>query len=107
MTRKLALAFWIAYTALLAVIIVSLPLNRYEWMLEVPAMQAEGMNLCSLPIDDDSDVAIVTALSLIPMLIVSLILAVRQRKLHYSFWLNILLVTFWGLRFLVFLPSCP
>lgn len=110
MTKAMrSVLLWVSalYAMFCTAMLFSLPRNRYEWMLEDPAMRADGMTFCTLPIDRGVDARIESFAYLVPLLIVAAVLSVRQRRPHWLLWVGLGLVVLWGVRFLVLTPSCP
>jgi hypothetical protein len=105
--RNVFLILSAIYAAFCTAMLFSIPRNRFEWMLEDPAMRADGMTFCTLPLDNGVDARIESFVYLIPLLIVAVVLSVRQRKPHWLLWVGLLLVVAWAIRFVVLAPSCP
>lgn len=95
------------YAALCAIVLWGLPVNKYQWMLDDPAMRGERMTFCELPLDPDSAASTIALLLLAPLLVLAVTLSIRQRRPHYFLWLSLALLAMWVLRFLIFTPSCP
>ncbi|HEX7867610.1 MAG TPA: hypothetical protein VF555_21810 [Variovorax sp.] len=95
------------YALFCAAMLFAMPRNRYEWMLEDPAMRGDGMTFCTLPIDHGLDARIESFAYLVPLLILAVVLSVRRRKPHWLLWVGLALVVLWGVRFVVLAPSCP
>jgi hypothetical protein len=93
------------YALFCTAMLFGIPRNRYEWMLEDPAMRTDGVTFCTLPIDHGLDARVESFAYLIPLLVVAVVLSVRRRKPHWLLWVG--LVVLWGVRFLVLTPSCP
>jgi hypothetical protein len=95
------------YALFCTAMLFGIPRNRYEWMLEDPAMRTDGVTFCTLPIDHGLDARVESFAYLIPLLVVAVVLSVRRRKPHWLLWVGLVLVVLWGVRFLVLTPSCP
>jgi hypothetical protein len=95
------------YALFSAAMLFAIPRNRYEWMLEDPAMRGDGMTFCTLPIDHGLDARIESFAYLVPLLIAAVVLSVRRRRPHWLLWVGLVLVALWGIRFVVLAPSCP
>jgi hypothetical protein len=95
------------YALFCTAMLFGIPRNRYEWMLEDPAMRADGRTFCTLPIDHGLDARVESFAYLIPLLVVAVVLSVRRRKPHWLLWVGLVLVVLWGVRFVVLAPSCP
>jgi hypothetical protein len=109
---KRAAASWIAwiaaaYALFCAAMLFGIPRNRYEWMLEDPALRTDGMTFCTLPVDHGVDARIESFAYLVPLLAVAIALSVRRRRPHWLLWLALALVVLWGVRFVALMPSCP
>lgn len=94
------------YALFCAAMLLAIPRNRYEWMLEDPAMRGDGMTFCTLPIDHGLDARIESFAYLVPLLVVAVVLSVRRRRPHWLLWVGLVLVVLWGVRFVVLAPSC-
>ncbi|WP_395320928.1 hypothetical protein [Variovorax sp. UC74_104] len=95
------------YALFCAAMLFAIPRNRYEWMLEDPAMRGDGLTFCTLPIDHGLDARIESFAYLVPLLVVAAVLSVRRRRPHWLLWVGLGLVLLWGARFVVLAPSCP
>ncbi|MGJ7535287.1 MULTISPECIES: hypothetical protein [unclassified Variovorax] len=107
MKRSVFVLVSAVYALFCTAMLFGLPRNRYEWMLEDPAMRADGMTFCTLPIDHGLDARVESFAYLIPLLVVAVVLSVRRRRPHWLLWVGLVLVVLWGARFLVLTPSCP
>ena len=94
------------YSLVALVWVWMVPRNRFEWMLEDPALTGEALTYCTLPIDGSGEGRLFALLVIVPMLLLTLALSVKLKKIHYSVWLSVLLVAVWLLRFFVLIPSC-
>jgi hypothetical protein len=105
--RTLLLFLSAAYALFCAAMLFSMPRNRYEWMLDDPALRADGMSFCTLPIDHGVDARIASFAYLVPLLIVAVALSVRRRRPHWLLWIGLVLLAAWVVRFVVLAPYCP
>lgn len=96
----------IGYSAICALLMSAMPLNKFEWMLTDPALGSEPMTFCSLPLDDNIESPLALML-LVPLLLAFLVLSMWKGKLHFSLWLLLFLLAMWVLCFFIFVPSCP
>lgn len=95
------------YAAFCAATLWGLPVNKYQWMLEDPALRGEQMSFCSLPLDPDSAASTIALLLVAPLFVLAVALSIRQRRWHYFLWLSVALLAMWMLRFWILTPSCP
>ena len=106
--RKIIFGLSSVYSALCVLVIFGLPRNKYEWMLDDPAMREDAITFCTLPLDDsEGSSEIISFIFLIPFLASAIALSIRQRKIHFSLWAALGLVAVWVLRFYIFSPRCP
>jgi hypothetical protein len=106
--RKILFTLGTVYSAFCLLLIFGLPRNRYEWMLDDPALRADSLTFCTLPLDDgEGSSEVISFFFLIPFLVSAFALSMRQRKIHLSIWVGLALVAIWLLRFYVLSPRCP
>lgn len=95
------------YAAFSTLMTLSLPLNRYEWMLEDPALRDDKLTFCTLPLDPDNGAASLGLAWIAPVLVAGVVLSMRRRRPHDALWIGLALLALWGVRFFVLAPSCP
>ncbi len=83
-----------------------MPMNKYEWMLDEPNANTEGLTFCGLPLDDDIDTRFLSLAFLIPLIVLATIQSIRKRKAHYSLWIAAVPLAVWGWRFFIHYPLC-
>lgn len=84
----------------------SIPYSRYEWMLRYQPYQDMHLTFCALPLDNDLDARFTSFIYLLPMFMVTLVFFAWKRKLHFTFWLSLLLIALWFVRFILLFPHC-
>lgn len=102
-TRLLKLGIGI-YALIAVLIVLTAPRNSYEWMLSDPALSAEPLSFCSLPLDDREATALFPLVFTVPLLA----LAVWMLRRHHTMLTAFALVPFacWLLRFVILFPIC-
>ena len=108
--RRWRHAALIGLCALTVLLMLSVPHNRYEWMLQAPTLAGEHLTHCSLPLDD-GEPALHGFLYLLPLLVVATIgsamAARRGSGWPPSLGYALLALGFWTWRFVVAAPVCP
>lgn len=94
------------YSILSALVIVSMPINKFEWMLEDPLLADEKLTFCTLPVDDGGT-PFISLLYILPLLLAGLIIFAKKRQLHPTLWIALGLSIIWFLRFVLLPPLCP
>ncbi|AFK62753.1 hypothetical protein TKWG_13135 [Advenella kashmirensis WT001] len=94
------------YSILSALVIVSMPINKFEWMLEDPLLADEKLTFCTLPVDDGGT-PFISILYILPLLVAGLIIFAKKRQIHPTLWIAFGLSIIWFLRFVLLYPSCP
>ena len=104
--KKIGLAIASAYAFFCIALMLLMPMNKYEWMLDEPNAKSDGLTFCGLPIDNDISTRFFSLAVLIPLLVFAAIQSIREREIHYSLWISIALLAVWGWRFLIYYPVC-
>jgi hypothetical protein len=100
----------LCYSVFWALLIFTLPINKYEWMLDSPEDfdldKAKGY--CALPLDPDPTSAIAAFLLGCPYLLFAIFYTFRKHKKTKLLWsIFIVLICAWVARFFIFAPHCP
>ena len=104
--KKIGAAVTSAYAFLCLSLLLMIPMNKFEWMLNEPSAQTEGLSFCGLPLDDDISPRYLSLLFLAPIFIFGALLSIRQRRIHYSLWIAFALLAIWAWRFFIYYPLC-
>ncbi|MGJ7530345.1 DUF2645 family protein [Variovorax sp. GB1P17] len=104
--EKIGAAVASAYASLCLGLMLMIPMNKFEWMLDEPSAHTEGLSFCGLPLDDGINPRSLSLLFLVPLFIFGVLLSVRQHKIHYSLWIAFALLAIWAWRFFIYYPLC-
>ncbi|WP_422084664.1 DUF2645 family protein [Variovorax sp.] len=104
--KRIGLAVVSAYAFFCISLMLLMPVNKYEWMLEESSAKSDGLTFCGLPIDNDISTRFFSAAFLIPLFVFAAIQSIREREIHYSLWIAIALLAVWGWRFFIYYPFC-
>lgn len=104
--RKLGLAIVSLYALFCMGLMLIIPMNKFEWMLDEPNARTEGLTFCGLPLDTDISPRLLSWAFLAPILIFGIVQSVRHRKIHHSLWIALVLFVIWGWRFFIYYPVC-
>ncbi len=104
--KKIGMAMASLYALFCAGLILILPMNKFEWMLDEPSARTEGLTFCGLPIDDGIDLRSGYLFLLIPFLAIGITQSIRQKRIHYTLWIFFMLLAIWGWRFFIHYPIC-
>ena len=94
------------YSILSALIIVSMPINKFEWMLQDPLLADEKLTFCTLPADDDGT-PFISMLYILPLLLTGLFIFAKTRRAHPTLWIAFGLSIIGSIRFVIMYSSCP
>ncbi len=95
------------YAIFSALLIVSVPYNRFEWMLDDPLLKDQKLTFCTLPLDMDVSGSFITFMYFSPLLLIGLVMLLVKRPVHYTVWLAVGLLVLWYVRFFLLFPDCP
>ncbi|WP_285415074.1 DUF2645 family protein [Variovorax sp. efr-133-TYG-130] len=104
--KRIGLAVVSAYAFFCIALMLLMPMNKYEWMLDEPSAKSDGLTFCGLPIDNDISTRFFSVAFLIPLFVFAAIQSIREKKIHYSLWIAIALLAIWGWRFFIYYPLC-
>lgn len=94
------------YSIFSALVIVSMPINKFEWMLDDPLLADEKLTFCTLPVDDGGT-PFISILYILPLLFAGLLIFAKKGQIHPTLWIALGLSIIWFIRFVLLYPSCP
>ncbi|WP_143713648.1 DUF2645 family protein [Variovorax sp. RO1] len=104
--KKLGIVITSVYALFCITLMLIIPMNKFEWMLDEPSARTEGLTFCGLPVDEDINPRQLFLAFLVPILAFGIAQSMRQQKIHYSLWIAFALLAIWGWRFFIYYPLC-